>query len=41
MLHEWFLYIEGITGQILVWLERTPCVAAVVTGLRMVLGWAD
>jgi hypothetical protein len=40
MLHEWFLYVEGIAGRILLWLGETPCVADVVTVLRTVFGWA-
>jgi hypothetical protein len=41
MLHEWFLYVEGIAGRILAWLGETPCVADVVTVLRIALGLAD
>jgi hypothetical protein len=41
MLHEWLLYVEGIAGRILAWLGDTPCVADVVTVLRIALGWVD
>jgi hypothetical protein len=41
MLHEWFLYVEGIAGRILAWLGETPCVADAVAALRISLGLAD
>jgi hypothetical protein len=39
MLHQWLLYFEGIAGEILVWLEHTPCLADLIAGLRIVLDW--